>query len=167
IGVYKITQTGFGLLLAGGENMNVHFIDTSVFAVLLQIPGFNEERREELFKELKRITADREVLILPFATIIESGNHIAHIAEGHQRRETARRFVDCIEKTVDGEAPWTYYGEQMTPEELRIMCKDFVSYAQRKEGFGDLSIVRAYERYKEDTPAVSRIRIWSLDKHLM
>ena len=47
------------------------------------------------------------------------------------------------------------------------MCKDFVSYAQRKEGFGDLSIVRAYERYKADTPAVSRIRIWSLDKHLM
>ncbi|MCD8335819.1 MAG: hypothetical protein LUD18_00805 [Lachnospiraceae bacterium] len=147
--------------------MNVHFIDSSVFTVLLKIPGFNEEQHEEVYHELMRITEEGETLILPFATIVETGNHIAHIGDGHQRRTEAERFVDYIQKTVDGRAPWTYYGEQMTEDELRIICTDFVEYAQSKIGFGDVSIIRACERYKERTPAISRIRIWSLDNHLM
>lgn len=69
-------------------------------------------------------------------------------------------------KTVEGEAPWVYYGNQMTPDDLRVMCVDFGDFAMRGEGFGDLSIIRAYQRFKEETPAVSRIRIWSRDKHL-
>ncbi|MCD8370708.1 MAG: hypothetical protein LUC94_10370 [Clostridiales bacterium] len=148
--------------------MIVHFIDTSVFAVLLKVPNF-EESYDELIEELRRITEnkDKESLILPFATIIETGNHIAQNGDGRQKRAAAERFVQCIEKTIDGQAPWTYYGEQMTASELRIMCKDFAEFAQRGEGFGDLSIIRAYERYKEMTPAISRIRIWSQDHHLM
>lgn len=98
--------------------------------------------------------------------IIKTGNHIAQNGDGRQKRECAQRFVKCIIKTVEGQAPWSYYGEQMTKEDLRGMCEQFCDYAMRGDGFGDLSIIRAYQRYKDQTPAISRIRIWSLAKHL-
>lgn len=146
--------------------MNVHFIDTSVFVNILDIKNMNENRSEIMKELLEMVKNKTEVLILPFATIIESGNHIAHQTDGNQRRQTAERFSKYVMKTIAGEAPWSYYGEQMTPEELTITCTEFPDFAMREEGFGDLSIIRAYERYKIETPAISRIRIWSLDNHL-
>lgn len=145
--------------------MNVHFIDTSVFTELLNVPNMNDHH-DEVMKELKQMIVGKDTLILPFATIIETGNHIAQNGDGNQRRAAAERFTECILKTVDGQAPWSYYGEQMTKEELRIICRDFCDFAMYGEGFGDLSIIRAYERYKEETPAISRIRIWTRDTHL-
>lgn len=146
--------------------MNIHFIDTSVFVNIVNIENMNQER-SAVMEELKGLLKPQtEVLILPFATIIETGNHIAHNGDGRQRREAAQRFSQCIVKTIEGEAPWSYYGKQMTPEDLRSTCADFPDFAMREEGFGDLSIIRAYQSYKEETPAINRIRIWSLDSHL-
>lgn len=75
-------------------------------------------------------------------------------------------FYKCIIKTIERKAPWSYYGKQMTPEDLRIMCNQFPDFAMREEGFGDLSIIRSYEQFKAETPAISHIRIWSKDVHL-
>ena len=124
--------------------------------------------RTEVMRELKSLAGNKgkETLILPYATIIETGNHIAHNGDGRQRRNSAERFCEVIKKTLAGEAPWAYYGNQLTEEDLDLICKDFPDAATREQGFGDLSIIRAYERYKEETPAVGEIRIWSLDKHL-
>lgn len=105
-------------------------------------------------------------MILPYATIIETGNHIAQNGDGRQRRQVADNFCKIIDKTLKGEAPWVYYGEQMRAEDLEAICKDFPDAAMRQEGFGDLSIINAYNRYKDETPAINEIRIWSLDKHL-
>ena len=67
--------------------MYVHFIDTSVFLNIINVPGRNQQR-EEVMKELKGLLEQKDVntLILPFATIIETGNHIAHCGDGNQRR---------------------------------------------------------------------------------
>lgn len=147
--------------------MNVHFIDTSVFLELLNVPG-KSENHERYMKELVELNQTRtETLILPFATIIETGNHIAQNGDGNQRRSCAKRFCDCIMKTINGEAPWKYYGKQMTPEDLEIICGKFEDAAMRAEGFGDLSIIRSYEKYKEETPGIANIRIWTKDAHLM
>lgn len=146
--------------------MNAHFIDTSVFVNILDVANMNE-KHDLIMKELETLVYTKsEMLILPFATIIETGNHIAQNGDGRQRRAAAERFTKCLTKTVEGEAPWVYYGKQMTPEDIRLICADFTDFAMRKEGFGDLSIIRAYERFREETPAISRIRIWSLDQHL-
>lgn len=145
--------------------MNVHFIDTSVLLEILQVPNKNSNH-EKIMNELQQMVEGKDTLILPFATIIETGNHIAQNGNGQQKRSCADRFVQCILKTIDGQAPWSYYGEQLTKEDLRGICSQFCDYAMRGEGFGDLSIISAYERYKKETPAISRIRIWSLDNHL-
>lgn len=74
-------------------------------------------------------------------------------------RKAAEKFCDTLIKTIHQEAPWSYYGEQMKPEDIEKMCSEFPAMAMRGEGFGDLSIIRVYERYKEETPAIHRIRI--------
>lgn len=147
--------------------MIVHFLDTSVFCNILNIDGRNE-RAGEAMAELQRICADkdREIIVLPFATVIETGNHIAHISDGNLRYKTAQKFCEAMNKTVSGEAPWTYYGSQLTEEDLMKICAGFPEAAQNKVGFGDLSIIRAYEKYKDEIPGIGEIRIWSYDKHL-
>ena len=147
--------------------MYVHFIDTSVFLNIINVPGRNQQR-EEVMKELKGLLEQKDIntLILPFATIIETGNHIAHCGDGNQRRRAAGKFSECIEKTINNKAPWQYYGDQLTPEDLKEICKEFPEFAMQGEGFGDLSIIRAYKKYKAETPAIHKIRIWSVDWHL-
>lgn len=111
---------------------------------------------------------DKNVLILPLATIGETGNHIAHCDDGNVRRNTAERFAGIIAKTVNSEAPWRYYSTQFSEEELLRICRDFPDSAMRGMGFGDLSIIHAYNKYKDDIPRmpIRRIRIWSIDSHL-
>ncbi len=147
--------------------MYVHFIDTSVFTNIINVPGRNQQH-DSVMKELKDLLGqkDKNALILPYATIIETGNHIAHCGDGNQRRKAAEKFTECIEKTIHNKAPWQYYGNQLTPEDLEQICGQFPDFAMRGEGFGDLSIIRAYQKYKEETPAVHKIRIWSVDTHL-
>ncbi len=55
----------------------------------------------------------------------------------------------------------------MSPEDLEIICRQFPDAAMREEGFGDLSIIRAYEKYKKETPGIAHIRIWTSDTHLI
>ena len=65
--------------------MNVRFMDTSIVMNLLEIPGMCQDA-EKVKKEFNQAVEAKETLILPVSTIIESGNHIAHIADGHIRR---------------------------------------------------------------------------------
>ena len=147
--------------------MYVHFIDTSVFLNIVNVPGRNQQR-EMVMGELKELLKNNKTnaLILPFATIIETGNHIAHCGDGNERRKAAQRYCECIKKTVMNEAPWQYYGNQLTAEDLIEICDDFPDFAMREEGFVDLSIIQAYKKYKDETPAIHKIRIWSVDSHL-
>ena len=55
--------------------MFVHFIDTSVLLNIIDVPGRNQQRKE-VMEELKSLTEKKDInaLVLPFATIIETGN---------------------------------------------------------------------------------------------
>lgn len=147
--------------------MNVHFIDTSVFCNILDVPGKNQQK-EDVMRELRELIKDKDgnALILPFATIVETGNHIAHCPDGNIRRKVAIRFIEVIKKTVNDDAPWQFYSDQFSEEDLLEMCRHFPDAAMSGMAFGDVSIVQAYNRYKQETPAIHTIRIWSIDTHL-
>lgn len=145
--------------------MNVRFIDTSIMTNVLRIPGRCNDA-ERLQRELEQVIEAKEVLILPIATIIETGNHIAHIEDGNIRRAIAEKFGEYLRKTAEGEAPWKLYGIEMDKEGLLYLADHIEEYAVREIGIGDMSIVYAYEQYKNKTPAIGRIMIWSMDKHL-
>ena len=71
--------------------MRVRFIDTSIIMNLLEIPYMCADAGK-IRAEFKAAVKNGEILILPFSTIIESGNHIAHISDGTKRRARALKF---------------------------------------------------------------------------
>ena len=79
----------------------VLIIDTSIMCVWLQVPGMetcgpddNRWTYERISEKIKNEQNDGVTFILPIATIIETGNHIAH-ANGN-RYEAAVRLTDII-----------------------------------------------------------------------
>lgn len=146
--------------------MSVRFIDTSIIMNLLEVPH-KCEKAEKVKAEFKTAVDNKDILILPVSTIIESGNHIAHIADGTIRRRLALKFKEFLEKTANGEAPWKLYGVKLEKEDLLLLAERFPDYALHyKMGLGDMSIICFYEKYKEEVPAVGHIMIWSEDRHL-
>lgn len=145
--------------------MNVKFIDTSVMLNLLEVPDMCNDAKK-VKEQWKQNLEAKDVLIMPAATIIETGNHIAHIANGNKRREIAGRFGEFLRKTANGEAPWQLYGVKSTKEELLYLADNIEEFATREIGIGDMSIIYAYQRYIEETPAIGTIMIWSTDAHL-
>ena len=146
--------------------MNVRFIDTSIIMNLLEIPDMCRDK-EAVKEEFKKAVEEGEILILPVATIIESGNHIAHINNGNIIREKAIKFKEFLEKTAKEEAPWTLYGTELKKDDLLALAGEFPEKALTlRMGIGDMSIIRFYENFKATVPAVGRIMIWSTDTHL-
>ncbi|WP_461204561.1 hypothetical protein [Clostridium sp. DL1XJH146] len=146
--------------------MNIHFIDTSVLVNILDIPNMNQNRKTVLEEYKKLEDSKIDTLLLPLATIIETGNHIAHISEGNVRRIKAKIMADMLKDMANGNAPWDYYEGEISREDLLYFAKEFPDMAMRETGIGDLSIISAYNKYKETVPAIGYIRIWSLDEHL-
>ncbi len=146
--------------------MHVSIIDTSILCNIINIPHMNQDH-QKIIEELLVLQRDpQQTLILPLATIIETGNHIAHIADGNVRREKAQVMTELINRTVNDQAPWTYYGKELEREDLLEISSAVVDYAVMGIGIGDLSILQVYKKYKDTVPAIGSIRIWSLDHHL-
>ena len=117
--------------------MNVRFIDTSVMANMLKIPGRCNDA-ESVQEEFKQVLEAKEVLILPIATIIETGNHIAHIADSNARRSIAGKFGEYLRKTAEGEAPWQLYGIEIDKEGLLYLADHIEENAIQKIGMSSI-----------------------------
>ena len=141
----------------------VCLVDTSVFLEVLNVP-FKAGRHVEITKDLKKKIVNEEVLFLPMATILETGNHIAQNGDGTQRRQCARKFVEQVELAIDGKSPFTPI-EFLDASRLRMWLGEFPDWAMRGQGLGDLSIKHDWERLR-DLYQSRRVYICSLDSHL-
>lgn len=54
----------------------------------------------------------------------------------------------------------------MDKEGLLYLADHIEENAIREIGIGDVSIIRAYEQYRDTVPGIGRIMIWSTDTHL-
>ncbi len=115
-------------------------------------------------QHLKELVSADSILLLPMATILETGHLIARERDGRRRRSAALPFCARVREAIDGSAPWT-----PTPfwdaEALRYWIDDFPAQAARGAGMGDFSIIKEWER-QCGLHRTRRVRIWSLDKHL-
>ena len=144
--------------------MSICLIDTSVFCNILRVPN-RHQNATVISSQLRQYLESETTLLLPVATIIETGNHIAQNGDGRQRRATAQRFVTVVKQAIDGTAPWTIPQPLFAPEALGEYLDRFPDSAMSGSGLGDLSIIREYERQCKLHPA-RRIFIWTLDRHL-
>ncbi|HBQ11999.1 MAG TPA: hypothetical protein DEF51_12910 [Myxococcales bacterium] len=143
--------------------VTIALVDTSVFCELLPVPGMDSDRAR-LSAALKEKIEEREHLLLPMATILETGNHIGQHGDGQKRRETAKLFVDWVNKAVEGTSPFAATSF-VNANELKSWLDEFPDWANRGSGLGDLSIVKEWERQCALHPQ-RRVYVWSKDAHL-
>lgn len=152
---------------------DVVFIDTSVLLCILDIPGKNQNRGPlvEEFKNL--VTKTGNTLILPVATIIETGNHIAQLSEGGLRRQRMEALTKLLIASSSATAPWVVGNAHWDREFIGNVVSGLphrsilglVDLASQGVGVGDASIVHEMERYRAstNTPSAQKIRLWTLD----
>ncbi len=138
-------------------------IDTSVFVNILNVPN-KSQNHEYVKSELKKKILDGESMFLPMATILETGNHIAQISDGKQRRNCANRFVKEVKSALDGSPPFTPI-DFLEADTMQQWLNEFPDHASCGKSLGDLSIIHDWKRQCRKNKG-RRVYIWSLDTHL-
>ena len=143
---------------------SVVLVDTSILLNVLRVPN-RSSHREVVMDRLRDHIDVGDQLLLPIATVLETGNHIAQNGDGHQRRECAGDFVEVVRQAAEQSLPWALVHLPGNAGDFIGWLGDFPDSAMREIGFGDLTIVNAWEDACERFPGW-RVAIWSLDHDL-
>ncbi|MEO5367747.1 MAG: hypothetical protein H7831_15585 [Magnetococcus sp. WYHC-3] len=136
-------------------------IDTGVLLNILNVPG-NNERYEDVMRELEAHLKAGDHLFLPLACILETGNHIADIKGGGElRRIYGNIFVNQVEKALRGEAPWKVIPFPDS-QVLMTWLKEFPDLVMMEFGFADMAIFKAWKDLMQKHP-LSEVIIWGTD----
>ena len=142
---------------------SIILVDTSILLNILAVP-FKSDQRAEVKERLESHIRKGDLLFLPIATVLETGNHIAQNGDGNQRRQCAQSFAETVREAVEKSNPWALVS---LPDNERLVSwlDDFPDSAGRGVGIGDHSIVKAWQQICDQFPRVE-VSIWSLDKDL-
>ncbi len=148
-------------------------MDTSILVEILNVPGRNANR-EVVLEQLRARRADRSVtLLLPTATVIETGNHIHQVADGHARRRCAGGFAELLAQTVAGRAPWELLNAKWDGPLLEAIRggagtgMDLVDHAAKRcLSCADLSVVAERDVYRSRLSSSIEVVIWTMDEAL-
>lgn len=150
---------------------SIYLIDTSIFLEILNVPNYNQHRASVL-EDFKTYSLAGCTFLLPMATILETGNHIAQNGDGTMRRKTAKRFVKEVKEAFTGVAPWRPTTFPNTAEILKWIDqfpdeagKNKAHNKQEGTSFGDFSIIQEFHKSCEMF-SMSEVFIWSLDSDL-
>ena len=145
---------------------SVRLIDTSILCEILEIPGkSNPVSAKKILTEFCRLARKDVRFILPLATVVETGNHIAQNGDGNIRRKKAQELVEFVKKSMEMTSPF----QQIlfwNSADLCAWMDAFPDSAMRGIGLGDVSIMRDLEKAKSLLPSNTPIDIWSKDDHL-
>ncbi|MDV2981600.1 UNVERIFIED_CONTAM: hypothetical protein Q9R71_30945 [Actinomycetes bacterium ARC8] len=147
----------------------VSFIDTSILCNLVPVPG-RDQKALEVKQELTERLGRGERFILPITSVIETGNFIAQLANGWERRETAERLDAILRLISEGKAPWVLNDVAWDKSFLKQLLDgadtetNYVEHAVCQLGVGDLCIIT--ERFQYWKRSQIRATIWTLDEQL-
>jgi len=133
----------------------VLILDTSVLCCWLKVPGkeaagpstdrWDHARIEQLLDDERQ---QGSTFVLPIATLIETGNHIAQAPE--YRYERALALAGHLRDTSDATSPWAAFTEQSTlwaPANLRLLAENWPRLAAAGTSIGDATIRDVAEYY--------------------
>ena len=128
----------------------VLLIDTSILTVWLDIPSFDITENKGLDKSkidafLDSKQKDGYTFMLPIATIIETGNHVAQIKDGNIRHQIVNEFADLLIKLARKESPWLLNSNEVksfTSDELIELAEQWKNKGVYKLSLGDASILK-------------------------
>ena len=135
----------------------VIILDTSILCVWLGIPGMD---RIEKKGEAPIVRADVEAklqteidegarIVLPFASVIECGNHITQI-KGADPKRYIDEFADFILKSIEGQEPWDIFTNQTNlfdEENFKKLVEKWRELSMSGISMGDASIIQIAQHY--------------------
>lgn len=138
-------------------SQRVLVLDTSVLCCLLSVPGketagplddrWDQQRISDLLEaEEKR----GSIFVLPLATIIETGNHVAQT--NGDRFKLATDFGQLISKSASATSPWAAFADQSIlwgPQRLLVLADTWPPLAAGQTSLGDATIKDVAEWYAE------------------
>ena len=142
---------------------DVVIVDTSVLLNVLNVPGCNDHHAE-VHRQFERFLTDGATLMLPLAVVFETGNHIADVPSGGDRRRFALLFRDEVRKALREEAPW-HLVPLPDASHLTAWLESFPDQAVQRISLSDHSMIQLWKSLCKklfDT----RVLIWSMDDKL-
>lgn len=149
----------------------VLIFDTSVLCVWLQVPGKetcgpegNRLNYDVVNAKIEEEKSRGTTFVLPIASIIETGNHIAHSTG--DRHAVGHAFADIISATADQISPWAAFTEQSElwkKENLKVLAERWKESVICGQSLGDASIVDVANYYAS---AEFEVEIFTGDKGL-
>jgi hypothetical protein len=149
------------------------FVDTSILCVLLQIPGKSDDR-SQLVQEFEQRQGNGAVFVIPIAAVVEPGNHIAQLSDGHDRESRSRALENLLDRSLAATHPWVMSGVAWDHVLVRSIidgggsAPDLVQAARSHVGTGDLSILAEMRAFsaRTETPSALAVELWTLDAGL-
>lgn len=133
----------------------VLILDTSVLCCWLKIPGKDTAGPQDDQWTYERIDAliqteqqQRSTFVLPIASLIETGNHIAQAAS--LRHECATTLAQYLTAAADAQSPWAAFTDQSVlwePDQLRTLAQNWPVLAAGGTSIGDATIKDVAEHY--------------------
>lgn len=135
----------------------VLILDTSILCVWLQIPEMDIIQKKglppvtyaDVVAKIESEVARSTRIVLPYASIIECGNHITQI----KRRDSQAyvdKFAEFIDKAIAGTEPWDIFTNQtalFTPERLNELVTNWKVLSKERISMGDCSILQVANHY--------------------
>jgi hypothetical protein len=130
-------------------------IDTSILCVWLEVPGKETcgSENDQWDKQRVEDTIQQEIqagatLVLPLATIIETGNHISQAA---QRYEKAQALAKIMADAADENTPWAAFIEPRLwdAEGLKQLSTQWLARVAKGDSIGDVTITTVANYYAE------------------
>lgn len=132
-------------------------LDTSILCVWMKVTGKETCGSGESMLTYDIVNAKIEeekekgtTFVLPIASIIETGNHIAH--SSGDKYQAASCLVDIINKSADEESPWaafTQQGNLWQNEALKELALRWQETVVSGQSLGDASIVDVANYYSQ------------------
>lgn len=135
----------------------VLIFDTSVLCCWLKVPGketagtstdkWTPERIERLVEDEKK---KGSIFVLPMASLIETGNHIAQSAG--RRRECALELARYLLESADKKSPWAAFTDQSVlweTKQLRALAESWPDLAAGGTSIGDATIKDVADYYAQ------------------
>ncbi len=133
----------------------VLIIDTSILCIWLDVPGMDtcgsdndQWNKDRVQQKITDEQQNKSTFVLPLATIIETGNHIARAT--HSRKERADALAELMYKSADQKTPWAAFSEQGTlwsAEKLKELAESWPELAESRLSIGDATIKDVADYY--------------------
>lgn len=146
---------------------SIRLIDSCILCEILEIPGKSNPLESKKFQaEFDRFSNAGGRFVLPLATLIETGNHIAHAkrVSGRVMRAAAVRLVKYVEAAMKNASP--FLKSEIWNAHVAEWLAKYPDSAMRGIGLGDVSIQEDCEIVKRTFGVTGlSVEIWTKDKH--